>query len=37
MKKILIVEDNPVNMKLFTDILEAKKYDVTKTYDGEEA
>lgn len=37
MKKILIVEDNPVNMKLFADILEAKNYDVTKTYDGEEA
>ncbi|HIQ89420.1 TPA: response regulator [Candidatus Galligastranaerophilus faecipullorum] len=37
MKKILIVEDSPVNMKLFTDILEAKNYDVTKTYDGKEA
>ena len=37
MKKILIVEDNPTNMKLFADILEAKNYSVTKTYDGLEA
>ena len=37
MKKILIVEDNPTNMKLFADILEAKGYSVTKTYDGLEA
>ncbi len=37
MKNILIVEDNPTNMKLFADILEAKNYSVTKTYDGLEA
>ena len=37
MKKILIVEDNPTNMKLFADILEAKGYSVTKTYHGLEA
>ncbi len=37
MNKILIVEDNPTNMKLFADILEAKNYSVTKTYDGLEA
>ena len=37
MKKILIVEDNPVNMKLFADKKKKKNYDVTKTYDGEEA
>lgn len=37
MKKILIVEDNPTNMKLFADILETKGYNVTKNYDGLEA
>lgn len=37
MKKILIVEDNPTNMKLFAEILEAKSYSVTKAYDGLEA
>ncbi len=37
MNKILIVEDNLTNMKLFADILEAKGYEVTKTFDGLEA
>ncbi len=37
MKKILIVEDNPTNMKLFADILDAKGYIVFKAYDGVEA
>lgn len=35
MKRILIIEDNPVNMKLFADLLEAKNYKVFKEYDGE--
>ena len=37
MKKILIVEDNELNMKLFYDILSYSKYDVKKAYDGLEA
>ncbi len=37
MKKILIVEDNKTNMKLFCDILEYKGYKVVKNYDGQEA
>ena len=36
-KKILIVEDNPLNMKLMADILESQKYSVSKAVDGEEA
>lgn len=36
MKKILVIEDNPVNMKLFADLLESKGYNVTKAFDGEE-
>ncbi len=35
MKKILIVEDNELNMKLFFDILTYQKYDVDKAFDGE--
>ena len=34
MKKILVVEDNELNMKLFYDILTYQKYDVTKVMDG---
>ncbi len=34
MKKILVVEDNELNMKLFFDILQYQKYDVDKAYDG---
>ena len=37
MKKILVVEDNELNMKLFFDILQYQKYDVAKAYDGLEA
>ena len=35
--KILIVEDNELNMKLFFDILTYQKYEVEKAYDGIEA
>ena len=34
MKKILVVEDNELNMKLFFDILEYQNYDVDKALDG---
>jgi len=37
MKKILIVEDNELNMKLFFDILAYQKYNVDKVFDGVEA
>lgn len=33
-KKILIVEDNELNMKLFSDLLEANDYQTIKTKDG---
>lgn len=33
-KKILIVEDNELNMKLFCDLLEAHDYDTIQTRDG---
>ncbi len=36
-EKILIVEDNPLNMKLMSDILESQGYSVVKAEDGEEA
>jgi len=35
--KILIVEDNEMNMKLFSDILTYQKYDIDKAFDGAEA
>ena len=34
MKKILIVEDNPMNMELILDLLEFYGYDVTEAEDG---
>lgn len=34
-KRILIVEDNEMNMKLMADILEEIGYDITKAEDGE--
>ena len=34
MKKILIVEDNELNMKLFFDILKYQKYEPIKATDG---
>ena len=35
--KILIVEDNEMNMKLFSDILTYQKYEIDKAYNGKEA
>lgn len=35
-KQILVVEDNPDNMKLVTWILEDEGYDVTPAFTGEE-
>lgn len=35
-KRILIVEDNELNKKLFRDLLEANGYDVAQTSDGME-
>lgn len=37
MKKILIVEDNELNMKLFFDILKYQNYEPDKAFDGLEA
>ncbi len=34
MKKILIVEDNDLNLKLFRDLLEAHGYETFETKDG---
>lgn len=36
-KKILIVEDNDLNLKLFRDLLEAHGYETFETKDGNEA
>src|SRR5579863_4018815 len=36
-KRVLIVEDNDLNMKLFHDLLEAHGYDILQTKDGMEA
>lgn len=36
-KKVLIVEDNDLNMKLFNDLLEAHGYNTLQTKDGMEA
>ena len=36
-KKILIVEDNELNMKLFNDLLEANSYETVKTRNGMDA
>ncbi len=36
-KKIMIVEDNELNMKLFNDLLEAHGFGVIQTRDGYEA
>ena len=35
-KKILIVEDNELNMKLFQDLLEVHGYETIQTKDGRE-
>ncbi len=37
MKKILIVEDNDMNMKLFYDVLSYNNYNVVKAFDGLDA
>ncbi|MBV8736673.1 MAG: response regulator [Alphaproteobacteria bacterium] len=36
-RKVLIVEDNDLNMKLFNDLLTAHGYDTLQTKDGMEA
>lgn len=36
-KKVLIVEDNDLNLKLFRDLLEAHGYETFETKDGSEA
>lgn len=36
-KKILIVEDNDLNLKLFRDLLSANGYDTVETKEGHEA
>ena len=36
-EKILIVEDNPLNMRLIEMVLRAKNYTLLKATDGEEA
>lgn len=36
-KRVLIVEDNELNMKLFNDLLEANGYQTMQTRDGIEA
>ena len=35
-KKVLIVEDNELNMKLFNDLLEVHGYETLQTRDGSE-
>jgi two-component system cell cycle response regulator DivK len=36
-QKILIVEDNELNMKLFNDLLQAHGYETVQTHNGREA
>jgi len=36
-KKVLVVEDNELNMKLFRDLLEAQDYQVLETREGLQA
>lgn len=36
-KKVMIVEDNELNMKLFRDLIEACGYDTVRTANGQEA
>lgn len=36
-EKVMIVEDNPQNMKLLEMLLRSKPYTLLKAYDGEEA
>ncbi len=37
MSKILIVEDNEMNMRLFSDLLKSKGYEVFQCLDGKKA
>lgn len=37
MPQILIVEDNEMNMRLFSDLLKSKGYDVLQCLDGKKA
>ena len=37
MAKILIVEDNEMNMRLFSDLLKSKGYDVFECFEGKKA
>ena len=36
-KRVMIVEDNELNMKLFNDLLEAQNYETIQTSNGLEA
>ena len=36
-KKILVVEDNDLNMKLFCDLLDAHGYETVQTQEGMKA
>ncbi|MEL6437200.1 MAG: response regulator, partial [Pseudomonadota bacterium] len=36
-KKVMIVEDNDLNMKLFRDLIEATGYETVRTKNGLEA
>lgn len=36
-KRVMIVEDNELNMKLFNDLLEAQQYETIQTSNGLEA
>jgi len=36
-KTVLIVEDDPLNMKLFNDLLQASGYDILQSIDGKDA
>lgn len=36
-KKVMIVEDNELNMKLFRDLIEASGYETVQTRNGMEA
>ncbi len=36
-KKIMIVEDNELNLKLFKDLLDAHEYETVQTGDGRQA
>ncbi|MBM3951012.1 MAG: response regulator [Rhodospirillales bacterium] len=36
MKKVMIVEDNELNMKLFNDLLQAQGYETVQVMDGKD-